>query len=109
MSQPFYDGMPYRIGVDDPDFIGPVQERWCTVEVRRVADGVVRTYEYGTWEGEFSGFIWEDGNYACDCNRHLFFERAAGGDPEDIPCSDGRYTVAVFLDSERVFHDGGAA
>jgi hypothetical protein len=25
-------------------------------------------------------FIWEDGNYSCDCNRALFFERAKTGD-----------------------------
>lgn len=22
---------------------------------------------------EFSDFMWSEGNYSCDCNRHLFF------------------------------------
>jgi len=38
--------------------------------------------------------IWRDGNYSCDCNRKLFFERAKGGDLEpEQPCGDAAYTV----------------
>jgi hypothetical protein len=35
------------------------------------------------------------GNYGCDCNRYLFFERAAGGKPPlgEFECSDGQYDV----------------
>lgn len=46
-------------------------------------------------------FMWEDGNMACDCNRHDEFQRAAGiTTPEDAPCGDERYTAlrAIFPD-----------
>jgi len=39
-------------------------------------------------------FIWEDGNYGCDCNRELFFERAKGnGNFDQEECSEGRFSV----------------
>lgn len=33
-------------------------------------------------------FIWELGNYSCDCNRYLFFERALGTSEEEIDARD---------------------
>jgi hypothetical protein len=37
-------------------------------------------------------YLWEDGNYSCNCNRFLFFERALGKTEEEIeeldPCKD---------------------
>lgn len=67
------------------------------VEIRRNSDGVVRIYKDDHW---LSDFIWSDGNYACDCNRHLFFERAGGVDPYDDPdhvsvCTDDKYSVRI--------------
>jgi len=38
-------------------------------------------------------FIWKDGNFSCDCNRHLFFQRAIGEEESDIECSEGKYSV----------------
>lgn len=35
-------------------------------------------------------WIWEEGNFACDCNRALF-----SGDG-DIECSDGKYSVNLI-------------
>ena len=41
-------------------------------------------------------YIWTEGNYACDCNRELFWRRASG---EDVPaeidtkCGHNRYRV----------------
>lgn len=53
-------------------------------------------------------FIWEEGNYACDCNRGLFFLRAIGDDDEDdtrTPCGDGRYLVNLVNPATgRVFY-----
>lgn len=43
---------------------------------------------------------WEDGNFSCDCSRHLLFTRAAGGEPDHDaprPCGDAvRYKVNVY-------------
>jgi hypothetical protein len=51
--------------------------------------------------------MWLEGNYACDCNRHLFFERGAGNDPEvcdpDFPCGEGRYVlVSVVVNGREI-------
>lgn len=35
-------------------------------------------------------FMWEDGNWSCDCNRELFF---LGTPMEDTTCGDERFKV----------------
>jgi hypothetical protein len=43
-------------------------------------------------------FIWEDGNYACDCNRARFFDEAAGVTRENydhVPCTGKRYHIVI--------------
>lgn len=35
-----------------------------------------------------SGFLWEEGNYSCDCNRRRFIEHARTGGWPDSPCGD---------------------
>ena len=79
-------------------------------EIRNHATGVVREYQDNSimedGAPEPSSFIWEDGNYACDCNRKLFFARAAGEDEDwERECSDGLYSVRVRnKKSGRVFY-----
>lgn len=52
------------------------------------------TGEARTYATEFSDdrgvvYMFQDGNYSCDCNRHLFWHRANGDEPEDdAPCGD---------------------
>ena len=45
-------------------------------------------------------YWWVEGNGACDCNRHLLFERAAGREPpaDERGCSTGLYTAALVHD-----------
>jgi hypothetical protein len=71
-----------------------------TVSITRVMDGVRREFhtEDFCWDGrpyEFEDFIWTEGNYSCDCNRELFFERAAGKEHGEIdsPCGKGRFRI----------------
>jgi len=41
--------------------------------------------------------IWEDGNFSCDCNRYLFFQRQKGlQEEDDFECSDGKYSVCII-------------
>jgi hypothetical protein len=64
-----------------------------TVSLTHVATGetVEFTEDYGTWDNYKRGddwetdpvFGWADGNFSCNCNRHLFFWRAKGIEPED--------------------------
>lgn len=60
-----------------------------TTEVRESDNDAI--YEDGV-----DCYIWEDGNYSCDCNRHLFFERAAGIEPVSEKCGTGKYSVQVY-------------
>ena len=43
-------------------------------------------------------FIWEDGNYACDCNRQIFFD---GG---DIPCGDEKFSVNLQNPKTKLYY-----
>lgn len=76
--------------------------RWvCVVAcIRSNKTGEVRRYltQDVLMDGEDapSAFIWERGNYSCDCNRALFFGRAAGLKDEemsDCRCGDGGYSL----------------
>lgn len=43
---------------------------------------------------EFFEYIWSEGNYSCDCNRHLFFNRVIDPDfDEDFNCGDEVYSI----------------
>lgn len=78
--------------------------------IRRVSDGVVRKYKTD-WPDDGMVYMWEDGNYACDCNRHLFFHRAIGEEPEeDVPCGGSLYVVdAITLDSGEIVYAESSA
>lgn len=70
---------------------------YVRVRLRRMSDGAEVEYECACGypaghDGDLSTpeFMFSsDGNYGCDCNRHLFFERALGNDPNcgSHPCS----------------------
>lgn len=81
------------------------------VLIRRVSDGLERWSGVHEWYGEDEVnpglilFSWRENNFACDCNRHLVFERA-GGRPEaelwgdETPCGDDvLYEVVGFRDT----------
>jgi hypothetical protein len=73
--------------------------KWVKIiaHVRRVADGAVRKSEKTAIldDGDEipNPYIWQEGNYSCDCNRELFFERAAGNEPGETECGGGRFQV----------------
>jgi hypothetical protein len=78
------------------------KQDWVKIHVflRRNADGVVRIYETDGLldddDATFHDYVWEEGSFSCDCNRYLFFQRAAQ-EPEadDRPCGDSEYTVWI--------------
>jgi len=69
------------------------------VTLCKVASGETRTFDdelYTT--ADYDGlYIWEDGNYGCDCNRYLFWERAGGREPfeegDELHCGSSEYRV----------------
>lgn len=74
--------------------------RDCDVHAKllRVSDGVVRTIVMDHNSLLDPGFAWTEGNYGCDCNRELFFCRAADEDEPDEPeCGDAvRFKMLDF-------------
>jgi hypothetical protein len=76
-------------------------QRWQTVRVRwrERATGREGVYDEPNdkgsascwWDGEtLNKFMWEDGNYSCDCNRALFF---LDEDYDDLKCGDCRFEI----------------
>jgi hypothetical protein len=72
-------------------------------EVSSRQTGVVQ--EEGEWED--NRFWWTEGNFGCDCNRYLEFERAGGGNPEldSAECSGGKYLIRVEVNGATVFDE----
>lgn len=87
--------------------IGPTGTlRPVDVHIRRNADGVVRVCRMESrfdvpdyCDGFADDFLWSEGNFACDCNRAIFFERAAGVENIDRQCGDDAYFVRI-VDAE---------
>lgn len=67
-----------------------------TIEIKNNHTGEIRKCKFPEPDDEFSEFLWSEGNYACDCNRHLFFT-----DHEDssFPCGDEVYSIIDVYDN----------
>ena len=99
---------------DGPKDGHPVWEHrivWVDVQLRRNDSGEIRVKRnwmiFDPEDGEQPNtFMYEEGNYACDCNRHLFFHRANGVEPDDErPCGDTAYSVNLINPKDgRVFY-----
>ena len=73
----------------------------CVACIRQNATGKVVRYhtELFTPQGYDGLFIWEEGNYLCDCNRAIFFC------DDDIPCGEGKYSVNIEVDGEVIYRE----
>lgn len=82
---------------------------YILVTIRKNATGEERTYRHDMrWEAEGDQYMWSEGNYSCDCNRYLFFQRAHDEDEEDFECGDTAYTVVKIVtdDGAQVYAEG---
>lgn len=78
-----------------------------TVHIRSAETGEARAIPFDEdWQDATAG-LWEVGNYMCDCNRSLFFRRAAGEPDDDVgPCGTERFSVTINLpDGSVVYED----
>ena len=89
------------------DYSNPAQEVHL-ISLRRNSDGVVRTYTEKElkWH-DHSEFWWSDGNAGCDCNRQLYFNRAAPDQPQDddSSCGDDRFSVCIKDEQGNVLYE----
>ena len=72
----------------------------CIAYIRNNETGEIRHYKDDLiWDTENNcphTFIWEEGNYGCDCNRDLFFNYAIGKKYDEIKdkkCGHEKYDV----------------
>ncbi len=83
------------------------------IYIRRNSDGVIRHYDTDLNgnvkdDGSFEPFVWEEGNFACDCNRRLFFERAINSnydDDIDNDCGSTAYSVQITDKNGTILYD----
>lgn len=75
-----------------------------TVTIRKNDTGEERSFQQDDEWQEHSDFMWTEGNYACDCNRAIFFAEAGGEDEPEVTCSDGKYSIVsiVLADGTKV-------
>lgn len=77
----------------------------------QIRDTVTGEHGVDGWSDDspahFSDFIWTEGNFACDCNRGLFLDRALGRDESEWPCGDARFELDwVEVDGVRIIENG---
>jgi hypothetical protein len=67
----------------------------ASVKITDTKTGESRIYLDDWFDGELQVWAYQEGNYSCDCNRYLFFQRAANADEddEDIGCGDDRFVI----------------
>jgi hypothetical protein len=73
------------------------------VALRHNPTGNIRVYREDSIWNDTAQFLWTEGNFACDCNRHMMFKRAAGEeitkDDWEYPCNGNDYT-AIHADTD---------
>lgn len=77
--------------------------RWVQITeiIRENSTGIIREHLSDTPlednEAHPNTWIYEEGNFACDCNRALFFGYAIGENMDEIEreCGDGAYSVKL--------------
>lgn len=66
----------------------------------------VRIYKDSLYveDGHVETYIWEEGNYSCDCNRRLFFSRVNGEEEDwDSGCSEFEYSVEIMYKGKVIY------
>ena len=68
--------------------------------IRKNETSEIREYKDEVWwdcnepyDDYPNDFMWSEGNYSCDCNRYLFFQRAKGENEDNDECGDDKYSV----------------
>jgi hypothetical protein len=47
-------------------------------------------------------YLWEEGNFSCDCNRELLFY---DHEIDDTSCSNNRFDVNIVLDDKIIYKE----
>lgn len=75
------------------------------IDIRRNSDNVIRSTPY-EWEYPDCEFNWLEGNYCCDCNRGLFFNRICNEEDPDHSCGETKYAIRIVsIDGYTFYQD----
>lgn len=79
-----------------------------TVLIKDNSIGEVRQHEEPSesWD-DLQEFMWSEGNYACDCNREIFFRRVVNESFYDceLECGDTRFSIdSIILEDGTVLN-----
>ena len=71
-------------------------------------NGFEREYEYEVEKqyADNQAFMWEMGNYCCDCNRSIFLY---ANEAEELDCNIDKNAircVSLMVDGKEVYHEG---
>jgi hypothetical protein len=73
----------------------------CILQIKENETGIIHEKTHMCLIDDETGrphiFIWEEGNFACDCNRGTFF------DSREIECSDGLFSINL-LDTDKTIY-----
>lgn len=87
----------------------------AVARIRRNSDGEIRDRAielctYRDVNGDFHDgtYIWEEGNFACDCNRRSFFYGDEMTDEMwDAGCTDDQFDVQILIDGKPYWESDG--
>ena len=63
------------------------------VYIKRNSDGKIVKSRFEGWGGDI--FYFSEGNFSCDCNRSLEFNRAIGDELEESNCGETAFSIKV--------------
>ena len=78
------------------------------IHIRKNSTGEIRTYEDRMYaeNNQLLFFLWEEGNYACDCNRQLFWNRVYHEEGEECECSYDLYDINIYtVKGKLLYHE----
>jgi len=62
-----------------------------TITIRDNETQDTATGEFATEDSDL--YIWEEGNFSCDCNRQIFFAEWRKEAEQDVACGQSRYSI----------------
>lgn len=73
--------------------------------IKKNSIGEVRVLEINQPD-DFHPWIWREGNFSCDCNRSVFFQRANGGNEKsNTPCGNGMFSINIYHNERQVYKE----
>ena len=83
------------------------------IEITRFSDHKTVTFKDKYKDAELCRFMWDEGNYGCDCNRSLYFHRNEKPKKSEeqiwklTQCGNGHFYVRIIHEKSKrvIFND----